>query len=304
MYSERDLIRKIRERFAGAGVEVGLGDDAAVVALPDGFSAVVCSDLLAENTHFRRRVHPADSVGFKAIAANASDVGAMGGIPAYCLVSLAVPSDVEDAWIDGFLEGVTKACRKFDVALVGGDSSAANSIVVDVAMLGRVETGRAVRRGGARPGDGIFVTGSLGGSALGLSLIETEQPGHPAIQRHLYPEPRHRIGRLLASRATAMIDVSDGLSVDLAHIIAESSVSARIERDAIPCHPGASVEQALHGGEDYELIITSVDMPSEIDGVALTRIGDIVEGENSQIFLRGSRGEVVIEPGGWEHFRR
>ncbi len=302
MYSEATLIRKIRERFGNAAAEVAVGDDAAVVPLPHGFSAVLCSDLLAENTHFRRESHPPESIGHKAIAVNVSDIGAMGAIPGHCLVSLAVPADIEDEWIDGFLDGVAQACRRFEVELVGGDSSTAERIVVDVAMMGRVETGRSVLRCGARVDDGIYVTGCLGGSALGLEILGTDRPAYDAVRRHLYPEPRHGIGRQVAASATAMIDTSDGLSVDLAHILTESGVSARIDRKAIPCFPGARFELALHGGEDYELIVTARDLPSEIDGVPITRIGNIVDGQSGRIVLVDGSSESVLEPAGWQHF--
>ncbi len=302
MYSEATLIRKIRERFGNATAEVAVGDDAAVVSLPHGFSAVLCSDLLAENTHFRRESHPPESIGHKAIAVNVSDIGAMGAIPGHCLVSLAVPADIEDEWIDGFLDGVAQACRRFGVELVGGDSSTAERIVVDVAMMGRVETGRSVLRCGARVDDGIYITGCLGGSALGLEVLGTDRPAYDAVRRHLYPEPRHGIGRQVAAGATAMIDTSDGLSVDLAHILTESGVSARIDRKAIPCFPGARFELALHGGEDYELIVTARDLPSEIDGVPITRIGNIVDGQSGRIVLVAGSSESVLEPAGWQHF--
>ena len=302
MYSEATLIRKIRERFGNAAAEVAVGDDAAVVPLAHGFSAVLCSDLLAENTHFRRESHPPESIGHKAIAVNVSDIGAMGAIPGHCLVSLAVPADIEDEWIDGFLDGVAQACRRFGVELVGGDSSTAERIVVDVAMMGRVETGRSVLRCGARVDDGIYVTGCLGGSALGLEVLGTDRPAYDAVRRHLYPEPRHGIGRQVAASATAMIDTSDGLSVDLAHILTESGVSARIDRKAIPCFPGARFELALHGGEDYELIVTARDLPSEIDGVPITRIGNIVDGQSGRIVLVAGSSESVLEPAGWQHF--
>lgn len=302
MYSEATLIRKIRERFGNAAAEVAVGDDAAVVPLAHGFSAVLCSDLLAENTHFRRESHPPESIGHKAIAVNVSDIGAMGAIPGHCLVSLAVPADIEDEWIDGFLDGVAQACRRFEVELVGGDSSTAERIVVDVAMMGRVETGRSVLRCGARVDDGIYVTGCLGGSALGLEVLGTDRPAYDAVRRHLYPEPRHGIGRQVAASATAMIDTSDGLSVDLAHILTESGVSARIDRKAIPCFPGARFELALHGGEDYELIVTARDLPSEIDGVPITRIGNIVDGQSGRIVLVAGSSESVLEPAGWQHF--
>ncbi len=303
MYSEDALVRKIRRRFSAAGAEVGIGDDAAVVDSPDGFRAVLCSDLLVENTHFERRTHPSDAVGFKSIAANVSDIGAMGAVPARCLISVAVPADLDESWIDGFLDGAAEACRVFEVAVVGGDSSSSERIFVDVAMMGHVEPGRAVRRNGARVGDGIYVTGCLGAAALGLTRLESGSRTDPAIRRQLYPEPRHRLGRRIAPRATAMIDVSDGLSIDLGHIVTESGVSARIERESIPCHPGAGIEMALHGGEDYELLVTAADLPSEVDGVSVARIGEIIAGDSNRIVLVGESDEVILEPLGWRHFR-
>jgi thiamine-monophosphate kinase len=305
MYSESELILKIRERFrtSDTSVDIGIGDDAAVVSLPTGFSAVLCSDLLAENSHFQRHTHPPESIGYKAIAVNISDIGAMGAIPGQCLVSLAVPTDIEESWIDGLLDGISTACRQFGVQLVGGDSSAAERVFIDVSMLGRVETGKAVRRDGALVGDGVYVTGSLGGSALGLSLIKSVGPTHPAVHRHLYPEPRHQVGRLLASKASAMIDISDGLSVDLAHLLTESSGSARIDADRIPLHAGANLELALHGGEDYELLIAGRDLPSKVGGVAVTQIGEITSGETGRIVLVQDSRERILEPRGWQHFQ-
>ena len=302
MYSEAVLIEKIRQRFPRIAAEVGIGDDAAVVALPDGFSALLCSDLLAENSHFQRETHPPDSIGYKAIAVNVSDIGAMGGIPTQCLLSLALPVDIEDGWVDEFLDGISAACLRFEVELVGGDSSSAEHVFVNVSMMGRVEPGKAVGRNRARTGDGIYVTGDLGGSSLGLSLIDSNPATHPSVHRHLYPEPRHRVGRRLASKASAMIDLSDGLSVDLGHILTESGVSARIERDRIPCHPGANMKLALHGGEDYELIITGVGLPAEVDGIPLTRIGEIVSDPSGRIVLASDSSEEVVAPGGWQHF--
>lgn len=304
MYSEKQLIGMIRQRFSTVQVPVGLGDDAAVVDLPVGFSTVLCADLLVEETHFRRSTHPADSIGFKAIAINVSDVGAMGGIPAYSLISLAVPPDLETTWIEGFFDGVEKACEDFQIQLVGGDSSVAERIFVDVSMVGRVRQGGAVRRSGASPGDGVYVTGSLGGAARGLELLGTEDPTHRAVRRHLYPEPRHVLAQEVAPKATAMIDVSDGFSVDLAHILDASNVSARIERDQIPCDPDADVELALHGGEDYELIITGREFPDRIGEVPITRVGEIVESSDShQIWLCTGSHEEILEPAGWQHFR-
>src|SRR6187549_1281514 len=150
---ENALVRRIRDRFQNSNAILGIGDDAALLELPPGHSIVYCSDLMVEDTHFIRTLHPADSVGYKAVAVNVSDVGAMGGIPMHFVISLAAPGDLELEWVDGFYAGVQQACRDFNVSLVGGDTSSAKSIFVDVAMIGRVRSGTAVRRSGARAGD-------------------------------------------------------------------------------------------------------------------------------------------------------
>lgn len=303
MYTERALIEKVRRRFHQSDALRGIGDDAAVLQWPPGQSALFCSDLLAENTHFRRETHPPDSLGFKAIAVNVSDVGAMGGRPLYCLLSLALPPDTDEPWIDQFIDGMAEACQRFDTRLVGGDTSVAGSIFIDVSMIGSVETGRAVGRNGARVGDAIYVTGTLGSARRGLELLGTVNPDHPSVRRHLYPEPRHRIGRTLAGQATAMIDVSDGLSTDLTHILEASGVSAEIDPDTVPRKDDVSLEYALHGGEDYELILTSPELPANVDGVPLTRIGTIVQSENAhQAWLVRESGRETLEEGGWQHF--
>src|SRR5437762_5938539 len=138
---EDGLIERIRARFQDSGVVLGIGDDAAILDFPSGHSIVYCSDLLAEETHFIRDLHPPDSVGYKAVAVNVSDVGAMGGIPMFFTLSIALPGDLDMQWVDGFLAGMERACGEFDVTLVGGDSSSAERIFVDVSMIGRLETG-------------------------------------------------------------------------------------------------------------------------------------------------------------------
>jgi len=301
---EGALIRKIREKFQNQqGVTVGIGDDAAVFDLPSGYSAVFCSDLVAENTHFIRNLHPPDSIGYKAVAVNVSDVGAMGGVPMHFLISLAAPGDLDVAWLDGFLDGVERACTDFEVSLVGGDSSSSGQIFVDVSMIGRVPTGRAVVRSGARTGDNIYVTGTLGGSVLGLELLKAGRKGDPAVTRHLYPRPRHRVGVAVSDRAHAMIDVSDGLSTDLGHILDESHVSARVYKDKIPAAPGTQDTHVLHGGEEYELIIVGPELPAEVEGITLTRIGEVIPSPlDHQLFLIDGVRESVLKPQGWQHF--
>jgi len=318
---EGALIRKIRERFAlrplpppdrsvpearrvkAGEVHAGIGDDAAVFDLPPGYSAVFCSDLLAENTHFLRNLHPPDSVGYKSIAANVSDVAAMGGIPMHFLISLAAPGDLDFSWIEGFLDGVERACRDFEISLLGGDSSSAGSIFVDVSMIGRVRSSQAIRRSGAKSGDAVYVTGRLGSSALGLRLLKTGTLDDPAVRRHLYPEPRHRIGPAVADQAHAMIDISDGLSTDLAHIVAESKVCARIYKDRLPAAPGVQEHDVLHGGEEYELIIIANDLPAMIEGIPITCVGEIIDSDlDNQVFLIDGTQESVLLPSGWQHF--
>jgi thiamine-monophosphate kinase len=303
---EGGLIRKIREKFGrqSEGWPVGIGDDAAVVDLPPGYSLVFCSDLLAENTHFIRDLHPPASIAYKAIAANVSDVAAMGGIATHFVLSLATPGDLDWSWFEGFFDGIESGARKFNVVLAGGDSSSSEHMFVDVAMIGRVRLGHAVRRSGAKPGDAIYVTGMLGSSVLGLERLKQGKTGDPAVKRHLFPEPRHTVGAAVADRAHAMIDISDGLSTDLTHILEESKVSARIYKDRLPIWPGSGTEQALHGGEEYELLIVGSELSATIEGIPVTRIGEIVESSiEPQAFLIDGTRESVLYPRGWQHFQ-
>jgi len=300
---ESGLIRKIRERFKSP-VVVPIGDDAAVFDVPAGQSLVFCSDLLAENTHFIRDLDPPDSIGYKSVAANVSDVGAMGGTPLHFLISLAAPGELDGAWVDSFLDGVALACGDFKISLIGGDSSSSDRIFVDVSMIGSVPSGKAIRRSGAKPGDSIYVSGQIGGSALGLECLRSGDLKNPAVRRHLYPEPRHKLGAALLERAHAMIDISDGLSTDLTHIVEESKVSARIYKDRLPGWPGAGDHHILHGGEEYELIaVSSEDLRGVVVNVPLRRIGEIINsGLENQVFLIDGTQESVLRPQGWQHF--
>jgi len=301
---EGALIRRIRDKFSESAARLGIGDDAAVVDIPPGHSVIYCSDLVAENTHFIRGLHPPDSIGYKAVAVNVSDVAAMGGTAMFFTLSIALPGDVELDWVDSFLDGIAKACRDFKVGLVGGDSSSAERIFVDVSMVGRVKKANEVRRSGAKPGDGIYVTGSLGGSSLGLEKLKLGDLKHPSVRRHLYPTPRHVVGRSVRAKAHSMIDISDGLSTDLSHIIEESKVSARIYKNLIPATAGASEEQVLHGGEEYELLIIAPDLPGEIECVPVTRIGEIIPTAlEPQIFLIDGAKESVLQAEGYQHFQ-
>jgi len=299
---EGGLIRKIRERFKAA-VVVPIGDDAAVFDVPANDSLVFCSDMLVENRHFVRFFHPPDAVAYKSIAANVSDVGAMGGTPLHFLISLAAPGNLDVTWVDGFLDGVARACADFDISLLGGDSSSSDEIFVDVSMIGSVPAGRAIRRSGAQRGDFIYLSGTVGGSMLGLELLKAGDRRNPAAQRHLYPQPRHKVGAAVRDQVHAMIDISDGLSTDLTHLLEESKVSARIYKDRLPAWPGAEDRHILHGGEEYELIMAAPNLPDVIADVPVTRIGEIIDSQiANQVFLIDGSNESALRPQGWQHF--
>ena len=299
---EGGLIRKIRERFKAA-VVVPIGDDAAVFDVPANDSLVFCSDMLVENRHFVRFFHPPDAVAYKSIAANVSDVGAMGGTPLHFLISLAAPGNLDVTWVDGFLDGVARACADFDISLLGGDSSSSDEIFVDVSMIGSVPAGRAIRRSGAQRGDFIYLSGTIGGSMLGLELLKAGDRRNPAAQRHLYPQPRHKVGAAVRDQVHAMIDISDGLSTDLTHLLEESKVSARIYKDRLPAWPGAEDRHILHGGEEYELIMAAPNLPDVIADVPVTRIGEIIDSQiANQVFLIDGSNESALRPQGWQHF--
>ncbi|HEU4403120.1 MAG TPA: thiamine-phosphate kinase, partial [Candidatus Polarisedimenticolia bacterium] len=272
------LARPVRPRPT-----VGIGDDAAVLDLPRKAQVLLTTDLLTEGVHFRTAYTPGVLLGRKALAVNLSDIAAMGGVPHSCVVSVGFPRATTVAYARALASGIAAQARRHGVALVGGDTCAARALFVNVALLGLVEPGRAVRRAGARPGDALFVTGSLGAAAAGLALLRgaEKRPGRrgergrgavsralqaAAIRAHLDPTPRVQAGRALGviGLATAMIDLSDGLSQDLHHLCSAGGTGAVIEAAAIPVAPAArallgparALDAALAGGEDYELLFT------------------------------------------------
>ena len=316
MLPEKQLIERVR-RLAGEGrkreIVRGIGDDCAVLRIRPGEQVLVTTDLCVEDVHFRRKWHPAHSVGHRCLARGLSDIAAMGGKPVACFLSMALPPMLPQKWMDEFLRGLLQLARKFDVTLTGGDTSSGEKIAADIVVLGTIPTGKAVLRSGARPGDQIYVTGELGGSAAVLSRLFDRKKVRPARDdRHFYPNPRVEVGQWLRQRnlASAMIDVSDGLSVDLAHLCEESRVSALLEADAIPVSERATLDQALHGGDDYELLFTAsprLKIPSEIRGVAVTMIGKILPGASNgfRVQIRGKeRSTKPLKARGWQHFSK
>jgi thiamine-monophosphate kinase len=319
--AEKALIRRIRDRAAkqpGAGFRgvIGIGDDCAVVPVPRGHEALVTTDFSLENVHFKRAWHPPDSVGHRCLARGLSDIAAMGGEPLAVFLSLAVPQDLPQGWVDGFLGGLLKLANEFKVTLAGGDTAQSpGGIMADIVGLGSVPKGKAVLRSGARPGDRIYVTGELGASAATIDLLTGGRKLRPSdFASHFYPRPRVAVGRFLREKglASAMIDISDGLSTDLGHICEESKVGAELATGTIPVATvGKSARRvelkfALHGGEDYELLFTAPPkrkVASRIAGVPIRRIGVVTSGR--QMFLVDKKGErQKLQPQGWEHFKK
>jgi thiamine-monophosphate kinase len=315
--TEEQLLEAIRRVLSGAGpeVRVGVGDDAAVLA-PTAGELVITTDALVENVHFLRGSTGARDLGHKAIAVNVSDIGAMGASPRSAVCTLTLTPDVEASWVMELFGGMREACDEYGLWLVGGDLSRGGEIAISVTVTGEVAPGRAVLRSGARPGDRLVVTGELGGSAAGLRFTRLRkmpaEEQRAAIQRHLRPTARLGEGGVLAGHgATAMIDVSDGLALDLSRLLRASGVAARLELGRVPVAHLATLEDALGGGEDYELLATLPDPDAveaaaaelkEAFGVPLTQIGVVVEGEG--VVAVGDDGsEHPLEPTGWDHFR-
>lgn len=331
---ELALIRSIRQAASSAsrlrdGVILGIGDDCAVLRARPGYDLCVTTDFSLEGVHFRRDLHPPPSVGHHCLARGFSDLAAMGAEPLAVFLSLALPARLPRAWLDGFLQGFLALARRYRVPLAGGDTAQSpQRILADIVALGQLPRSTARLRSTARPGDFLYVTGALGGSAAELlalarhprrfrSLTAASTPGtHP----HLYPEPRLTIGRRLRTLVHAMIDISDGLSTDLMHLCQESGVSAELDAAALPIHPlalalspghaaNSPLHLALHGGEDYELLFSApppVNIPRSLGGIPIHRIGAIRKptGDQSRILLKTQAGRtILVPPSGWEHFR-
>jgi thiamine-monophosphate kinase len=312
---ERALIRSLRAQTARShGAElrggIGMGDDCAVVPIPRGRQALITTDFSLEDVHFRRAWHPAESVGHRCLARGLSDIAAMGGEPLAVFLSLALPRDLPQSWVNGFLRGLLKLAGKFKVSLAGGDTAQSpGGVLADIVVLGSVPNGKAVLRSRARPGDRIYVTGELGASAAAIDLLSRGKKIRIGdFRRHFHPMPRIEVGRFLREKelASAMIDISDGLSTDLGHICEESRVGAEIESDAIPVAKKIDLRFALHGGEDYELLFTAAagkKIPSRIAGVGVREIGVVTRGRKVWL-LDEDGGKQELTPQGWEHFRK
>ena len=297
-----------------ARIVESIGDDCAVVANAPGEETLITTDLCLEGTHFRREWHPADSVGHRCLTRGLSDIAAMGGVPVAAFLSLALPAALTQRWVDQFLAGLLHAARAAHVTLAGGDiSQSPTGIMADITVLGTVEAGRAIRRTGAQAGDAIYVSGELGAPVALLERMMAEPTrkyrasSYPA---HFYPKAQLELARFLAARQlpSAMMDISDGLSMDLRRLCQASGVGATIQENAVPVatlnRHEVELRHALHGGDEYQLLFTVPPgrrVPAVHKGTPLTLIGYITA--ESDICLEHENGYTTeLEPEGWEHF--
>jgi thiamine-monophosphate kinase len=320
--SEADFIAWIRRKTPRqvAGLTLGIGDDAALVTVPTGQELILTTDMSIEGVHFTATLHPPLSVGHRALARSLSDIAAMGGTPRYVLLSLAISPSTTRAWLKGFFDGLFALARHFGVAVIGGDTAVAKGpIVADAIVAGVVPLGRALRRSCARPGDQVFVSGRLGMAALGLRLLDSRArirtlPQRTALRAHLFPQPQCALGRFLSEHrlANAMMDLSDGLSIDLKRLCDASGVGANLFANRIPVPPHLDAEDALalalHGGEDYQLLFTvsaanTSKIPRHLGRIPIQGIGEIRAMPGLDMVTPDGK-TLAIETRGYDHFAR
>jgi thiamine-monophosphate kinase len=298
---EAEWVERIRKRAIlppKSGVFLGIGDDCAIFrARGAAEDLLFTTDMLIEDVHFRRATHAAGDIGWKALARGLSDIAAMGGQPRFCLLSLAVPGWADARWIDAFYSGFLRLAARAGAPLAGGDLARADKAMCDIVVCGSAPRNKDLRRDSARAGDAIYVSGALGGSALGLATGRGS-----AWRRHLRPAPRLALGQYLRAHlgATSAMDLSDGLSLDLRRLALASKVSAEI--GAPPVFPGATLEQALNGGEDYELLFTLPPRkraPAHFEDLPITRIGVMRAGRPGEVRLNGK----LLPALGYDHLR-
>lgn len=317
MPSEFELIARHFSR-ASPGARLGVGDDAALCTVSTGMELAVSTDMLLAGRHFLPDAEP-EALGHKTLAVNLSDLAAMGARPRWALLAIALP-EADEAWLSAFSQGFYALAGRYGVDLIGGDTTR-GPLTLCVTILGEVEAGQALTRAGARPGDHVWVSGRLGGAALGLAQrqgrVGLDPPLAAACQQRLdRPEPRVALGRALRGLASAAIDLSDGLLADLGHILERSGVGAELEFARLPAEPALAADVPedlarhclLAGGDDYELIFTAppaqegaIAALAQRLGLPLTRIGRVVEGQ--ALTVRDAQGRPLAIPArGYDHF--
>ncbi len=319
MKNEFEFIETIRRKYNLSKI----GDDCAVLPKNSKTDTVITTDLLVEDIDFRMEWTKPEFIGHKALAVSLSDVAAMGAKPVWAMVSLGIPASVwKTDFVEKFYDGYMRLAKKFDVELIGGDvSKTPDKIVIDSIVAGEIKKGKAVRRSSAKVGDLIYVTGILGGAAIGLKLLEDgakyeKSKYKKLLLRQLAPQPQTEIGRIIGAKnlATAMIDLSDGLSSDLAHVCRASEVGAKIYADKIPFTPQISnsrfqipdLDFALDGGEDYELLFTlnpkkKLSLEKELKNFQISAVGEITANVG-MIELIDDEKSTILPPKGFRHF--
>ena len=325
MIDELSALRRIEEQFntASKGVEVGIGDDAAAVHITGGRLLLATTDSQVEDVHFIKSLISPDILARKAVAVSVSDIGAMGGVPRYILASVGFSGDEDEGYLSQMIAGFRESEKEFRVELIGGNLSTSDKVFLDITALGEIEPEYVVKRTGVCEGDLIYVSFVLGDSALGLALLRGGAPhseNKKLIERHMCPRPRLELGRQLAlgGAVNSMIDVSDGLLLDLGRITVDKGLGARIYAEKLPLSGGYKsvvsdytqdfYELALSGGEDYELLFTaSEDNRDNVSEIAssvrtdITEIGIVTQG--SAIEVVDSNGyEIKYARRGFTHF--
>ena len=303
---EFDLIRRYFQCDAQSpGVIVGVGDDGAILQPSPGTQQVQVTDTLVEGVHFPANVDARD-IGYRVVAVNLSDIAAMGARPRWMTLALTL-WDKDESWVEEFAAGLLAAAAQHGVALVGGDTTQGDSVVVTVHVSGEVDEGAAILRSGAKPGDTVFVSGTVGDAAAGLELIGEGVVDDALVERFLKPTPRVELGLALSGRAHAAIDISDGLIADLRKMLDASGAGAEIEIDNIPLSDAlqarfdldTAYRFAMTGGDDYELCFTApADAVADIDGI--TAIGTVTE--NDALVCRRDGSIVEVDTSGYRHF--
>ena len=316
---EFELIARHFTRPAANAV-LGVGDDCALIEVPNGMDLAVSTDTMVSGTHFFPDVDP-ENLGHKALAVNLSDIAAMGGLPYWAMLALTLPH-VDHAWLASFAKGFFDLAQEYNVSLIGGDTTRGSTLVLTVTIMGEVPTGAALRRSGAKAGHDIWVSGNVGDAALAVAhrygkIVLNEADYREAVMRLYEPTPRVALGQALRGLATAAIDVSDGLLADLTHICRLSGVGAVVNLQDVPVsaigakhlHSDEGRNAILAGGDDYELCFTahpnsreSIDDLQDVLGVPLTRIGQVKRGKG--VSLIDAEGKVVkIDGRGYDHFK-
>jgi len=316
---EFELIKRHFTRPAANAV-LGVGDDCALVDVTNGMDLAVSTDTMVSGTHFFPDVNP-ENLGHKALAVNLSDIAAMGGMPYWAMLALTLPN-VDHDWLSAFAKGFFDLAQEYNVSLIGGDTTRGPALTMTVTIMGEVPAGAALRRGGAKAGNDIWVSGNVGDAALAVShrygrIVLDAADYHEAVMRLYEPSPRVALGQALRGLATAAIDISDGLLADLTHICRLSNVGATVDLNSVPVsaigakhiNSDEGRNAILAGGDDYELCFTahpnsreSIEDLTDVLGIPITRIGQIKRGKGVSLLTSDGK-PVQIDGRGYDHFK-